>query len=339
VLHPDVQRNLAQRLEWAHVLKTQRLMTPAVHGAISEGLASFSLKLVRWVVEERFPGRLVYAGGDDVLALVPMEHALAAARELRALFSGEALIGPNGALEVQFGNCAASGYLWFQGEPTLTMGPTATASIGIAIAHHLSPLDAALNAAREAEKAAKVLYDRNALCVHLLKRSGEHVRVGAQWFYSDGYPKNAGAGDSQWQQPVGNEVSDTVALLEDVRERLREDWLSMKFAHAVFEEASTLAGAVLTAAARRAEIYRLALRHKGGRCPDPKTQAKELSAKLASFAGALDRHRQRWEAAWRKYTRREPDAVDEAEAPQPGMVELGEWLLLMRFIVSGGRGE
>ena len=338
VLHPDVQHNLAQRPEWADVLKTQRLMTPAVHGAISEGLASFALKLVRWVVEERFPGRLVYAGGDDVLALMPMEHALTAARELRALFSGEALIGPKGAPEVQFGNCAASGYLWFQGEPTLTMGPTATASIGIAIAHHLSPLDATLNAAREALKAAKALYGRNALCVHLLKRSGEQVRVGAKWFYPDEYPKETREG-SQWQQPWGDKVPDTVALLEDVRQRLGKDWLSMKFAHVVFEEARTLAGAVLTAPARQAEIYRLALRHKGGQCPNPETQAKELSAKLASFAEALDRHRQKWEAAWRLHHRREPDAADEAEAPQPGMVELGKWLLLMRFIVSGGRGE
>ncbi|MCL6507485.1 MAG: type III-B CRISPR-associated protein Cas10/Cmr2 [Bryobacteraceae bacterium] len=339
VLHPNVHQDLTQRAEWAVVLNTQRLVTPAVHAAISEGLANFALQLVPWVVEQRYPGRLVYAGGDDVLALVPMEHALAVARELRALFSGEALIRPNGELEVQFGNSTTSGYLWFQGEPVLTMGPTATASIGIAIAHHLSPLDATLNAVREAEQAAKAFYGRNALCVHLLKRSGEQVRVGAKWFYPDEYPREAGGDDPGWQQQWGKEVPDTVALLEDVRQRLGEDWLSMKFAHAVFEQATILAGAVLAAQARQAEIYRLAKRQKGDRCPDPEAQAKELAAKLTSFAEALDRHRRKWEASWNQHHQREPDAVDEAGAPQPGMVELAKWVLLMRFIVSGGGGE
>ncbi len=350
VLHPDVQQDLAQRAEWSELLTgrrasngtlvpTRRLMTPAVHAAISEGLANFALKLVRWVVEERYPGRLVYAGGDDVLALLPMEYALRVARELRALFSGEAMIKPNGDLEVQFGKSDASGYLWFQGEPLLTMGPTATASIGIAIAHHLSPLDATLNAMREAEKAAKNLYGRNALCVHLLKRSGEQVRVGAKWFYPDEYLKETESYDLDWQKQWGKQVRDTIALLEDVRRRLRTDWLSMKFAHAVFEEVTTLSGAALTAQARQSEIYRLAKRQKGERCPDPEAQAKELAAKLTPFAEALEQHRRKWEADWKKHHQREPDAADEAEAPQPGMVELAKWLLLMRFIVSGGGRE
>jgi len=319
VLHPDVQSDLAQRAEWADLLNTRRLMTPAVHAAISEGLANFALKLVRWVVEERYPGRLVYAGGDDVLALLPMEYALEVARELRALFSGEVMAKPNGDLEVQFGKADASGYLWFQGEPMLTMGPTATASIGIAIAHHLSPLDATLNAAREAEKAAKTLYGRNALCVHLLKRSGEQVRVGAQWFYA-------------------SSVSDTVALFEEVRQHFIEAMrgqpgLSMKFPYTLFDEARTLAELKLSAQerllAQRSEMRRLIKRHKQGQWHVDRNEeskmVEDLAYRLASLAQSLHGHC--------------PPEEPSPEEPQPGFVELAKWLLLIRFIVSGGGGE
>ncbi len=319
VLHPDVQQDLAQLTGWTDLLNIQRLMTPAVHAAISEGLANFALKLVRWVVEERYPGRLVYAGGDDVLALLPMEYALQVARELRALFSGQAKVMPNGNLEMQFGNTDASGYLWFQGEPILTMGPTATASIGIAIAHHLSPLDATLNAMREAEKAAKNLYGRNALCVHLLKRSGEQVRVGAQWFYT-------------------SNVSDTVALFEEVRQRFIEAMrgqpgLSLKFPYTVFDEARTLAELKLSAqerlCAQESELRRLIKRHKQGQWHADRIQesriVENLAHRLAGLAQALHTH----------CSSEEPSP----EEPQPGLVELARWLLLIRFIVSGGGGE
>jgi CRISPR-associated protein Cmr2 len=57
---------------------------------------------------------------------------------------------------------------------------------GIAFAHHHDPLDRALQAARNAEKTAKVEYrdqarGHDALCVVALKRSGETLHVGTQW--------------------------------------------------------------------------------------------------------------------------------------------------------------
>ena len=190
-----VEEELLKDSGWGALLKTRRLMTPALHAAISEALARFALKLVRYVIEERHIGRVIYAGGDDVLAFLPLDEALPAARELRALFSGEVrlanpIVSPQ-ALDlrkqdwvVAFGDPECTGYLRLDGEILLTMGPTATASIGVAFAHHLQPLDAVLEAARQAERAAKDFYGRNAVCIHLLKRSGEESRVGCLLYTS-----------------------------------------------------------------------------------------------------------------------------------------------------------
>jgi CRISPR-associated protein Cmr2 len=337
VLHPEVRRQLENLPHWRDLLNGRRLMTPAVHAAISDALARFALKLVRFVVEHRYCGRVVYAGGDDVLALLPLDQALPAARELRALFSGEvkhqkALVefAADEALPVAFGDGQVSGYLVNSERPAKdiipTMGPTASASIGIAIAHHLQPLDAALQAMREAEHAAKETYDRNALCIHLLKRSGEEARVGAQWYYRE----------------ANNGVVDTVALVEEVRtyfvRGLRDEkGLSMKLAHAVFDEARTLAQ--VTSAAQEAELYRLIYRHSTGfNDRDERSAfAKALSHRLVSFATHLQQHRIAWEKRWKeRHGNSIPMPADEAEAPQPSIVQLAHWLLLARFLALGG---
>jgi hypothetical protein len=102
ILHPQVREQLKGQSNWQTVLQTQRLMSPSLHAAISEALANFALKVVPFVVEELHAGRLVYAGGDDVLALLPLADVLPAAHKLRALFSGEAKRFGNDIL-VEFG--------------------------------------------------------------------------------------------------------------------------------------------------------------------------------------------------------------------------------------------
>lgn len=295
VLHPKVRQQLEALLEWKALLDKQRLITPAVHAAISHALANFALKLVRLAVEERHAGRVVYAGGDDVLALLPLDEALVAAQELRALFSGEIEFGDvrKEAWHVRFGDPETTGYLWLDGAPLLTMGPTATASIGIAIAHYLQPLDVALHAMRQAERAAKDIYDRNALCVHLLKRSGEEVRVGGRWFYPD--------------------VSqDTITLMMDLYRRFREGKLAMRLAHAVSEEARTLAH--LPKEAQRAELKRLLKRHSEDKMNDE--ERNNLAECLAALSSALDAH---------------ADKVGKS-----GFEQMADWLLLVRFLARGG---
>jgi len=61
-----------------------------------------------------------------------------------------------------------------------------TASAGIAIAHHLYPLYAALEAAHQAERDAKKVQDKAAVCVYVLKRSGEQSNIRSSWASLDG---------------------------------------------------------------------------------------------------------------------------------------------------------
>lgn len=318
----------------------RRLLGPASHAAISHALANFALHCVQQVVEDRYPGRVVYAGGDDVLALLPADCALAAARELRALYSGEAevIVDADGAFEqvqVKFGDPRCTGYLDLDDEVLLTMGPFATASAGIAIAHHQAPLDSVLAAAREAEHAAKETYGRNAICVYALKRSGEALRVGSRWYYPD-------------------EVTDPIGLFGELRAHFREGRLSSKLVYEVHSQARALplsptqirrSGSsmplVVPLAAVKGALKRLLVRHKGDHVSreEARQRAKDLAPRLAAWAHALDQHRADWEKDWLKQHQhdwREPDPLDEDYAPQPGPVELGKWLLLARFLETGG---
>lgn len=121
------------------------------HTAFSQRLAAFAQDVVRPTVEDEFPGRLVYAGGDDVLALFPAEDALRAAEALRSRF---AAAFATAELHV---------------------------SIGIAFIHRTYPLQAAVRAAKDAQERAKNEYGRNAVAVALLQRSGEPHYMGMRW--------------------------------------------------------------------------------------------------------------------------------------------------------------
>ena len=55
-------------------------------------------------------------------------------------------------------------------------GTAATSSVGIAIGHVRSPMQDTIQAAREAEQAAKAIPGKGAFCLNILKRSGEATR-------------------------------------------------------------------------------------------------------------------------------------------------------------------
>lgn len=316
----------------------RRLLGPASHAAISHALSNFALHCAQQLIEDLYPGRVVYAGGDDLLALLPADCALAAARELRALYSGEAEVAldTNGNfvdIRVNFGEEANTGYLELGDDVLLTMGPTATASTGIAIAHHQAPLDGVLAAAREAVDTAKEGYGRNAVTVFALKRSGAPLRIGSQWSYGG--------------------LADPIHLFHELRDHFREGALSPKLAYDVVEQAWALpiaptkihrpgvAPISIPQEAVRSGLERLLLRHKGDQVSKDEAsgRAKALSGELTRWATALDHHRQTWETDWlreHQHDQREPDPLDEDLAPQPGAMELGNWLLLARFLERGG---
>jgi CRISPR-associated protein Cmr2 len=298
ILHPQVREQLKGQSNWQTVLQTQRLMSPSLHAAISEALANFALKAVPFVVEKLHAGRLVYAGGDDVLALLPLADVLPAAHKLRALFSGEAKRFGNDIL-VEFGSKQWTGWLEWEERKLLTMGNRATASIGIVVAHRLHPLRDVLRQGREAEEDAKELYERNAICVRWLKRSGEQVQMGAQFFYHD------------------HRINDTLQVLMEFAELMRTK-ISRGFATDLMQESFALAD--LDEKAQEAELRRL-LKRRSKLSDD---EINHWAQKLAQLAVALDTHADR-----------SADPFD-LTRPQRGIVELGKWLTFLRFLTGGG---
>lgn len=170
-------------------LKTRRLLSPSYHLQFSEALSNFALKCAARVVNAH-DGRLIYAGGDDVLAMLPADAAIACAEDLVKAFKGrpvpqagitdtlkEGLKGlPEGFLSIDDEKTQDGFHI-----PFVVPGPKVSASVGIAIAHFKSPLQDAVREAQKAEKRAKKKHRRNALAVTLMKRSGEIVEWGCQW--------------------------------------------------------------------------------------------------------------------------------------------------------------
>lgn len=181
------------------LITTQRPLSPGYHLQFSEALGNFALKIARRVVED-YDGRLIYAGGDDVLALLPADTVLTCAWALRLAFQGKEVPGyaqESVLFEVPEGS--DEGFLQFPafGQrkdellsdnlghpiPFLVPGPNADCSAGIAIAHFKSPLQDVVRAAQAAEKRAKNKKNLNraAVAVSLFKRSGEIIEWGCKW--------------------------------------------------------------------------------------------------------------------------------------------------------------
>jgi len=154
----------------------KRPLTPALHAALSRALTEYALGAVQPIVEEEHHGTLVYAGGDDVLAFVPLAEALDATLHLRAAFSGHReWPGVGESPEIDFQE-KVSGFRRQDGRVVTTLGPDATASVGLALAHYKTPLGEVLRAARGMEERAKEADEqKDRLAVALLKRSGERT--------------------------------------------------------------------------------------------------------------------------------------------------------------------
>jgi CRISPR-associated protein Cmr2 len=157
---------------------------------ISGALNDFSQAVVPWIIEREFAGRLIYAGGDDVLAMLPVADAFPAAARLRAAYSGAG----DDTLPRQRGErrnrlFLSKGFAYLNGRLMRMMGPRATASCGIVIAHHQTPLSLVLRELRQAERAAKNFRrsvdgkpaDRNAWHITVLKRSGGRLDLSGDW--------------------------------------------------------------------------------------------------------------------------------------------------------------
>lgn len=203
---PENRRPLAER--FGSFLATQRPVSSGYHLQFSEALGNFALYCARDIVEA-FNGHLIYAGGDDVLAVLPADTALRCAAALRAAFRGDKDLrhhlqqAPNSEVVRRF-TVGTPGFVLREDSPSadresrrhtddsgrplprLVPGPRADASVGVAIAHFKAPLQDVVRAARDAERrakrdATKGGLGRAAVAVTLMKRSGEIIEWGARW--------------------------------------------------------------------------------------------------------------------------------------------------------------
>jgi len=129
---------------------------------ISKVLHGFACE-VRKIVQ-RHRGHAIYAGGDDVLAFLPLQQALDCAEELASKFSD--IMKPVAR------------------DLGLTLEQFPTLSVGLAIGHIIQPMRRLRNRAVDAEKHAKGNdrpQPRNALAIHLGIRSGHELSWRCRW--------------------------------------------------------------------------------------------------------------------------------------------------------------
>ncbi len=109
---------------------------------LSKKLSEFTQK-VKEIVEDENYGKLIYAGGDDVLALLPIEFALKCAYEIQEAFKEELK-----DIEAKIKDK-------IQGEEKADIKYSFTMSGGLLFAYHKLPLSYVLNKVREFEQKAK----------------------------------------------------------------------------------------------------------------------------------------------------------------------------------------
>ncbi len=135
------------------------------HREISTQLSGFAKAVAKSIQDHH--GQLIYAGGDDVLAIVPLDKMLACAKTLAKDFEG----------------------LWkeLKNEHACFQKNNPTLSVGIGISHMLTPMDRQLELAREAEQIAKANQHadegkrKNGLAILYQPRSGARIEFREQW--------------------------------------------------------------------------------------------------------------------------------------------------------------
>ncbi len=173
----------------------QKLGTPNAVSAFSEALSDRFTSRVSGLIDES-KGSLVYAGGDDVLALLPVENGIETANKLSQLFKS--------AMQ----------------EHSLSL------SVGLAIVPVHDDLQSSLQFARELESAAKSS-GRDALAIGARTPTGELARVIARFGHDDLLPHTSRmqsvlqvfSGESDLPRGYPYEIA---ALAEEIRNLSQE---------------------------------------------------------------------------------------------------------------------
>ncbi|MDT8410437.1 MAG: type III-B CRISPR-associated protein Cas10/Cmr2, partial [Wenzhouxiangellaceae bacterium] len=181
--HPQIRATLEQfKADPAFVKYADepRAPNPARHMAISDALNNFAIRLAPAVVERHY-GRVLYAGGDDLMAMLPLYELLPAMAGLRAAFSGTTYPSRSEAADDEGFQRQGNGFVVHGKQLLRTMGDQASASCGVVVAHHKAPLGAVLRELRRAEKRAKTEGGRDAFSLTVVKRSGGALGLTAKF--------------------------------------------------------------------------------------------------------------------------------------------------------------
>lgn len=132
--------------------------------ALSTALGGFATGMKNYLDGDRSGvkrGRTIYAGGDDFLGFVNLNHLIPFMKEFRGKF--DTMV--NGPL---------SGFRYKK---------NITVSAGIVIAHYKTPLSEVLNSVRDLEKVAKSTFpvEKDAFALSVMKHSGEKETTCFKW--------------------------------------------------------------------------------------------------------------------------------------------------------------
>jgi CRISPR-associated protein Cmr2 len=149
-------------------LDVDKRMGPSTHNALSRALLDFSNQLVPYLTEQRYAGRLIYAGGDDILAYTNLWEWHKWLWDIRQCFRGDkdprdefdnpgdywkSKNPPNKSTDNPSATSVSKASV--AKRPLFTMGKKATISFGVIISHHSVPLAIALENLWESEAEAK----------------------------------------------------------------------------------------------------------------------------------------------------------------------------------------
>ena len=182
--HPQIRKDFDDENRYQDLrqyLGTKRSISPNRHMAISAALNDFALHVVPEIIEKNFLGRVIYAGGDDVLAMLPVSDLLPAMKQLRFAYSGVS----NGDEFCSTDMSSNRGFVEIkQGKKVRLMrmmGGNATASCGAVVAHHQAPLSVIMRELKKAEQRAKEQGGRDAYSITVVKRSGGTLELTRKW--------------------------------------------------------------------------------------------------------------------------------------------------------------
>lgn len=307
MLHPDFLTTIKDKIK--NTNKVTRPLGPAIHMDFSAMLKKFALISVPDIIEENTSGKIIYAGGDDVVALVPINNLLTIITQLSEAFSN-----------AKFANISKEEFklLFKEFEPNKKTKEEflyPTASLGVAIVPESYPLTQAIDMALHGamKEYAKDKLGRNAFSVFLSKNNRTPIKFGMKW-------------------SEGNKFDEKImipTLLNNIVSYMKEGNLSTKLPYDINAKSKvltvvekTICKKPLWKEAQLTEVARLAKRHI------KETVSKEQKKKIIEDIQQLLKLLQ----AYDTHTTSSQTQAD--EEPQHSCNRLVNALLITKFIAG-----